>query len=259
MADFLAIAREAALLAGHYLKANFGHQIASANKESHHSIVTAHDIEAERLIIDLLKSKFPKHGILSEEIGLINGDAGYIWAIDPLDGSSYYARGIETFSVSVGLMHKYELIAAAIYLPMQDELFSAEKGKGAYLNDKRISVSSVAHLKEATGTFGHRYLRLAEYDRGMRNLLTSVRAVRGGGSCAMELCYLACGRIDVLLTVNQSSWDYAAGALIVSEAGGKISDIKGAKTDLHKYLMSKYDLLATNQLLHKNVLDSIRL
>ena len=129
MSGFLSIAKESALLAGHYLKSNFGSQIRTENKESHHSIVTHYDIEAERLIIDLLQKKFPAHGILSEEIGLINGDADYIWVIDPLDGSSFYSRGIETFSVSVALMYKNEVIVGAIYLPVQDELFLPKKAK----------------------------------------------------------------------------------------------------------------------------------
>ena len=258
MSGFLSTAKEAALLAGHYLKKNFGDQIQTVDKESHHSIVTQHDIEAERLIIDLLKNKFPSHGILSEEIGLMRGDADYIWVIDPLDGSSYYSRGIETFSVSVALMYRYEVIAGAIYLPVQGELFFAEKDKGAFLNEKKINVSATADLRESIGNFGHRYLRLEEYDKGMRNLLKSIRSVRGGGSCAMEMSYLACGRIDIVLTVNQSFWDYAAGSLIVSEAGGEVTDIKGNHVDPQKYLMSKYDLMTSNGHVHKNILKLIK-
>ena len=109
------------------------------------------------------------------------------------------------------------------------------------------------------GNFGHRYLRLEEYDSGMRKLLKSIRSVRGGGSCAMEMSYLACGRIDIVLTVNQAFWDYAAGSLIVAEAGGMVTDIKGHQVDPQKYLMSKYDLLASNGHLHHDVLDLIKI
>jgi len=254
---FTETAQLAARTAGGYLMQHFGQQITSSDKESHHSIVTEHDVEAERIIVQGIQNSFPGHSILSEEMGLQKADSDYLWVIDPLDGSSYYSRGIEMFSVAVALLKENQVIAGAIYNPVRSEMFYAWKDGGAFLNGTPITVSPHTNLKETICTAGHRYLRLEQYDQGMRNLLKSVRSIRGGGSCAQEMCYLACGRIDVLLTVNQSFWDYAAGSLIVREAGGQVSDITGVDFDVQKHLYGKFDLLATNGHVHKQVLGLV--
>ena len=248
--SYIAVAQLAAQKAGDYLRENFGKTICSATKESQHSVVTAHDLESERIIIELLQLYFPSHSILSEEMGLKDRKTSYLWVIDPLDGSSYYARGIPTYSVSISLLKNMEIICGVVYCPANNEMFYAEKGGGAFLNKSSISVSPINKLNESIFSAGHRYLRLEIYETEMRKLLKAVRSIRAGGSCAQELCNVAVGRIDALLTVNQSFWDYAAGALILEEAGGTITDIVGVKLNIDKYMLKKFDLLATNTILH---------
>lgn len=244
------VAQLAAQKAGDYLLGNFGKNLDYKVKESQHSIVTQYDLGAEEIIVKEIKKHFPSHSILSEEKGFEYFDSEFVWVIDPLDGSSYYARGIPTFSVSIALINSGEIVCGVIYCPAQNELFTAEKGMGAFLNGIPVKVSATDTLNQSVFSAGHRYLRLEVYDREMRRLLQSVRSIRGGGSCAQELCYLACGRIDVILTVNQSFWDYAAGALILEEAGGKITTTTGEELSVVKYMNAKFDLLASNKILH---------
>ncbi|MFN8278555.1 MAG: inositol monophosphatase [Chitinophagales bacterium] len=251
--DFLSTLHYACDSAGKYLKQHFGGFPEIAQKESHHSIVTAHDLAAEQILIESISRDFPDHAILSEEAGWIRKGADTIWVIDPLDGTSYYSRGIGNFSVSMAVIHQNNIIAGMVHLPMMDHFVYAEKGKGAFCNRKPIHTSLVATLEESIGSFGHRYIRLPEYEPRSRQLLQRARSIRGGGSCAMELALLAMGKIDFLITVNQSFWDYAAGALLVKEAGGHLVDLNGQPPIIAHHIDSRFDVVASNHPLRQQL------
>lgn len=246
------IAKKIARTAGDILLTHFGQSHEINAKESIHSIVTPVDLLVEKYIIDTLLDNFPLDSILSEESGFIDKNSDQIWVIDPLDGSSYYSRSIETFSVSIALYKNERPVLGVVFCPIKNELFHAIANEGAYLNDEPIQCSHTAHLQDAIGSFGHRYIRLEKYDNTAKKLLQSIRSVRAGGSCAMELCYLACGRIDLALTVNQSFWDYAAGMLIAKESGGNFTTLSHENWDFQTYWLKKFDLLAYSKKLALN-------
>lgn len=245
----LQFAISTAQAAGHYLMENFGDMHAQTEKESLHSIVTAHDLAVEKLIIDRIKAAYPSHGILSEESGAFDTDSEYLWVIDPLDGSSYFARGLPNFSVAIALVYKNEIILGVVENPLYQETFYATKRGGAFRNQNSIKVSTSSTLSSAIFNFGHRYLRLPEYQPHSGELLKAVRSIRGGGSCAQELCQIACGRIDGLITVNQAPWDFLAGKLILEEAGGKLVKLNGSEISIEESLKKTTDIVATNGVL----------
>lgn len=243
---FVQFAISIAQKAGLYLMENFGDTHLQIEKESLHSIVTAHDIAVEKLIMDNIKSAYPSHAILSEESGASSGESDYLWVIDPLDGSSYFARGLPNFSVAIGLLYKNEVILGVVENPVYKETFYATKRGGAFRNQQPIKVSDTASLSSAIVNFGHRYLRLPMYQPHSEELLKSVRSIRGGGSCAQELCQIACGRTDGLITVNQSPWDFLSGKLILEEAGGKLVKLDGAEISIEDALKMKTAIVASN-------------
>lgn len=252
--SFLEFTKDVALTAGKYALENFGIRHRSIEKESNHSIVTKIDIETERIIVNLIKDNYSNHNLLSEELGWTDNNSIYTWIIDPLDGSSYYSRAIDTFSVSIALFCNMEPLLGVVYCPVANELFYSEKGKGAFLNGDLIRCSEISLLRDSIGSFGHRYLRLDIYEPISKVLLESVRSLRAGGSCAMELCYLACGRIDILVAVNQSIWDYAAGMLIVRESGCQFKEINDKSIDLNILLKNKLDFISFSQNLDLNLI-----
>jgi len=235
--------------AGNYLMENFGKTHKQTEKESLHSIVTAHDISVEKIIIEKIKMAYPSHGILSEECGALDGDSEYRWVIDPLDGSSYFARGLPSFSVAIALLYKNEVILGVIENPVYQETFYATKGGGAFLNQTAIKVSTTSNLSSAIVNFGHRYLRLPDYQPQSGELLKAVRSIRAGGSCAQELCQIASGRTDGLITVNQAPWDFLAGKLILEEAGGKLTRLDGTEILVPDTLIKPTDIVGTNGVL----------
>ena len=242
--SYIEFAKNTALAAGKYLLDNFGMMHYSIIKESIHSIVTKVDLITEELITNLIKQNYSNHNILSEELGFIQNNSEYTWIIDPIDGSSYYSRGIESFSISIALFRNFKPFIGVVYCPILNELFYAEIGKGAFLNNKLIQCSETIQLSESIGSFGHRYLRLEQYEPISKDIIKSIRSIRGGGSSAMELSYLACGRIDLLIVVNQSIWDYAAGVLIVSESGGVFKDLYNNEIDFKNLFDRKLDILS---------------
>ena len=254
MEEPIDIAIEAAKRASEYLIAHFGTSKNVWRKESHHSIVSRQDKESEDLIISTIKKKFPYHSIISEESDTEAVLSDYVWVIDPLDGSSYYARGLSSFSVSLALLYRWEIILGVISCPANKELFHALKGRGAYLNGNNIQTSKIEHFHDSIFSFGHKILRLDNFRSQTRILLLSVRSIRGGGSCAQELCNVACGRTEALIKLDQSIWDYAAGKLIVEEAGGTFSDFYGNIPTFSSLRERDFCFLASNSLLHEKVL-----
>lgn len=197
--------------------------------------VTEVDQNAEKLIVNTLKQAFPDHSILAEESG-ISGDSDYQWIIDPLDGTTNFLHGFPQFSVSIALKHHTKLILGVIYDPLRQELFTTSLGDGAYLNNRRIRVSKQMGLNGSLiGTgFPYKDFRyLDAYTEMFKVMVSKTAGIRRPGSAALDLAYLACGRIDGFWEMNLNAWDIAAGALMVREAGGIITDFS-AKEDYLK-------------------------
>ena len=195
--------------------------------------VTEVDKAAEEAIINTLRSAYPEHGILAEESGASDPDGKdeYRWIIDPLDGTTNFIHGFPQYAVSIGLQHRGQLSQAVVYDPTNNELFTASKGRGAFLNDRRIRVSRRTQLGESLiGTgFPFRSLEhLDEYLRMFKRVTEETAGVRRAGSAALDLAYVAAGRLDGFWERGLSAWDMAAGALLIVEAGGFVSDFKGA-------------------------------
>jgi myo-inositol-1(or 4)-monophosphatase len=222
-------------------------------------IVTEADKAAESYIIKNILRKFPKSSIITEETGEYHGDPKLMWVIDPLDGTSNYAHGFPWFCVSIGLYLDGKPKAGVIYQPFTQELYFAEKGKGAFLNGKRIKVSKTNKLEEAlvgTGFYYSKSESLRNEVEVFRIMNESTLAVRRPGSAALDLACVASGRFDGFWERGLSSWDVAAGFLLVEEAGGLVTNYQGKKTSIFE----KY-CLATNGKIHKrmqSVVSSIK-
>ncbi len=207
-------------------------QDVSVSPKGRNDFVTEVDRQAEAIIIDTIHRAYPGHSILAEESGAHAGRDGdeFQWVIDPLDGTSNFMHGFPHFAVSIALKHKNILAQAVIYDPLKQELFTASKGGGAYMNRRRIRVArkkALAGALLATG-FPYRELdKLEIYLDTFRRLLPLVAGLRRAGSAALDLAYVACGRFDGFWEYGLKQWDIAAGALLVLEAGGLISDIDG--------------------------------
>jgi myo-inositol-1(or 4)-monophosphatase len=194
--------------------------------------VTEVDRAAEEAIIDTLHTAYPQHSILAEESGASHNRASdeYRWIIDPLDGTTNFIHGFPQYAVSIALEHRGQLAQAVVYDPTRNELFTASKGRGAFLNDRRIRVSRRTHLRECLiGTgFPFRSLEhLDAYVRMFKRITEETAGIRRPGAAALDLAYVAAGRLDGFWEIGLSAWDMAAGALLILEAGGFIADFKG--------------------------------
>jgi myo-inositol-1(or 4)-monophosphatase len=213
-------------------------------------LVTEADRSSEALIVKRLLERFPSHAVVSEEGGGQKTASDYCWYVDPLDGTTNFAHGFPIFCVTLGLAFRGEVIAGAVYDPMRDELFAAERGAGAYLNGKRIRVSRIARLSEslvATGfapySFDHG-LNLQFFFRFTRHS----HGVRRAGSAALDLCSVAAGRFEGFWELKLNSWDKAAGSLLVTEAGGRMSDLRGGP-----FQLLGDQVFASNGLVHEEM------
>jgi len=239
------IAREA----GKLLVQRLG--VAKVTTKGDINLVTEADIAAENLIIERIRSYYPQHGILAEESGeavLVGGKRSeWKWIIDPLDGTTNYAHGYPCFAVSIGLEHAGELVIGVVYDPMRDEMFAAERGQGATLNDRRIRVSSVEELNAAMVCTGFPYnvRERPDFAREFVKFTMEAQAVRRDGSAALDLAYVACGRFDGFWEDGLSPWDIAAGAVLIQEARGKITNFNDQPVDIYNE-----QVLATNGLVH---------
>jgi myo-inositol-1(or 4)-monophosphatase len=206
--------------------------ILTVSKKRHNDFVTEVDKAAEVAIIDILLKAYPGHAILAEESGVSGGpeDAEFKWIIDPLDGTTNFIHGFPQYCVSIGLMHKGIVTQGVIFDPTRNELFTATRGAGAYLNDRRIRVSKRIKLSETLIGTGFPFRDMAHLDHyiGMfRDMTKSVTAIRRPGAAALDLAYVACGRLDGFWEIGLAPWDMAAGSLLIQEAGGLIGDLKG--------------------------------
>lgn len=197
--------------------------------------VSEADRNAEKAVIQTIRKHYPNHAILAEESGQ-QGDSDYLWVIDPLDGTTNFLHGFPVFCVSVGLMHKNRLEHGAVYDPLRQELFTASRGHGAHLDGRRIRVSKLTTLERALiGTgfpFRDSNMALGPYMNMLKTVLINTSGVRRTGAAALDLCYVAAGRLDGFWETGLSKWDLAAGALIIREAGGIISGMDGSENFL---------------------------
>ena len=193
--------------------------------------VTQVDKAAESAIIDIIRQAYPDHAILGEESGALEGKKiEYRWIIDPLDGTTNYIHGFPQYCVSIALEHRGAIEHGVVYDPSKNELFTASKGRGAFLDDRRIRVTKCTNLKDAlvgTGFPFKEMSRLDLYFRQLREVMQTSSGVRRAGAAALDLAYVAAGRLDAFWELGLAPWDMAAGALLIQEAGGMVGDLKG--------------------------------
>jgi myo-inositol-1(or 4)-monophosphatase len=238
--------------AGAILTDRLGRALQVSNKGDI-DLVTEADLASEKLIIERIKSHYPRHAILAEESGdtegveQVSGKNDWKWIIDPLDGTTNYAHGYPCFCVSIALERAGAIELAVIYDPTRDEMFAAERGQGAMLNERRMRVSTVDVLNNAmlcTG-FPYNVRERPNFAREFANFTMEAQAVRRDGSAALDLAYIACGRFDGFWEDGLNAWDIAAGVLLIEEAGGRVTNFSGGTLDIYTP-----KVLASNGLVH---------
>lgn len=237
--------------AGKILKENFGGNFKVESKDMIANLVTAIDKESEAKIIEVIKNDFPMHNILSEEIGALTQESNYKWIIDPIDGTINYAHSIPITCISIGLEKDGEVIMGAVYNPMMNELFFAEKDQGAYFNAKQIHVSKEDNFAKSLLVTGFPYDSSRNKHKPaevFNRIVYKDIPVRRLGSAALDLCWTAMGRFEGFWEYNLNAWDVAAGCIILTEAGGKLSDFDGNPLSIYQK-----EILATNGLIHEEL------
>lgn len=252
---FLSTAVRAAKLSGEFILNNLGKVSKSGiNLKQASDFVTYVDKESEQIIIKTIKERFPEHTFLAEES--LKEDGNYLWIIDPLDGTTNYIHGYPMFSVSIALRHENEIETGVILDPLRNELYTAIKGRGAYLNDRPIRVSEVKELRNGLITTGFPFRQKEKIDlylKLFKNLLRRVSDIRRAGSAALDLAHLACGRCDGFFELGLSPWDVAAGSLLIKEAGGVVTDFGGTE----EYIKTG-NIVAGTPALHKEILMEVK-
>jgi myo-inositol-1(or 4)-monophosphatase len=245
------IAREAGALLTHYFEKRVAFE-----RKGEFDLITEADRNSEKLVVEKLRSYFPSHAIVAEEGGGVSGTSEYRWYVDPLDGTTNFAHSFPMFNVTLALERAGEIVCGVIYDPVRQEMFSAEKGGGAYLNNRRMRVARTARLADSLGSTGfpsrkrrhnvniHFYYQVAMASHGVRRT----------GSAALDLAYVAAGRLDFFWEFGLKPWDQAAGVLLVREAGGTVTDMCGQPISIR----DSEHLLADNAILHDEVLAMFR-
>lgn len=227
----LNIAVKAARRAGTIInRASMELDLLKVETKSQNDFVTEVDKAAEAAIIEVLKESFPDHGILAEESGEAAGGGEFQWIIDPLDGTTNFIHGFPQYAISIALARRGIIEQAVIFDPTRNELFTATRGSGAFLNDRRIRVSKRIRLNEAlvgTGFPFRQFDHVEAYLAMFRELTQKTAGIRRPGAASLDLAYVACGRLDAFWEMGLAPWDMAAGVLLISEAGGLVSDFTG--------------------------------
>lgn len=242
----LNFAIETAREAGQILLEKFGRKI-NISKKSDIDLVTEADLASEKHIVEKIRSYYPRHAILAEESGRNEVESEYKWIIDPLDGTTNFAHGYPCFAVNIALEYQGNVVIAVTYDPTRNELFSAEKGGGANLNSRPIRVSETEALGNAlivTG-FPYNFAQKPDFAKHLTNFLLTARGVRRDGSAALDMAYVACGRFDGFWEEGLNPWDMAAGVLLITEAGGRITAYDDSPFSLYKP-----PVCASNGLIH---------
>jgi myo-inositol-1(or 4)-monophosphatase len=253
----LNFAIETAREAGQILLEKFGRKI-NVSLKGDINLVTEADLASEKHIIEKIKSYHPKHAILAEEAGdavLLEGDNKWKWIIDPLDGTTNFAHGYPCFCVTIALEHDGEIVIGVTFDPTRNEMFAAEKGKGATLNNKPIRVSETKTLSDSlvvTG-FPYNFKEKENFARHLTDFLLFSRGVRRDGSAAIDMAYIACGRFDGFWEEGLNPWDVAAGTLLITEAGGRVTYYDDSPLSIYKP-----PILATNGLIHREMIEVLK-
>ncbi len=236
-------------------RASLDLDLVKVSRKQQNDFVTEVDKAAEAAIIEILLKAYPDHAILAEESGK-TGDSEYLWVIDPLDGTTNFIHGFPQYCVSIGLQHKGVMSQGVVYDPTRDELFTATRGAGAFLNNRRIRVSKNLHLQDALLGTGFPFKNLNILDQYLtlfRHLSAHSAGLRRPGAAALDLAYVACGRFDGFFEIGLSPWDVAAGSLLVTEAGGLIGGFDGEAVGLeHK------DFVAANPKIYAQMIAMFR-
>jgi myo-inositol-1(or 4)-monophosphatase len=254
---FLGTALRAAMLAGEVIVNNLGKILESdIDIKQASDFVTRIDREAEEVILSTIKNKFPDHDFLAEESVKDKETGMYRWIIDPLDGTTNFIHQYPVFSISIALQYEAEVILGIIYDPLREELFTAEKNKGTFLNGKQCKVSKITDLEGsliATG-FPFRNKNIIDHYLALfKNIFHKVSDIRRAGSAALDLAYLACGRCDGFFEIGLSAWDIAAGSLMIKEADGIISDFGGGPDYL-----DTGNIVASPPAIHQEMLKEVK-
>jgi myo-inositol-1(or 4)-monophosphatase len=257
MTEYIETAWQAARAAGEIIRDNW-QEPKSIDYKGAIDLVTTVDRESERKIVELLRHRFPSHSILAEEeTNLETYDSAYRWIVDPLDGTTNFAHGYPQFCVSIALEKSGQVLLGLVYDPLRGECFRAVKGQGATLNGAPIATSSINELDKALLATGFPYDHRENADFYLsyfKAFMTRCQGIRRGGSAALDLSYVACGRLDGFWEMKLKPWDTAAGALIVSEAGGKLSDFSG-----QPFSIWGTETLASNGAIHAEMLTVLKL
>ena len=208
------------------------------HKKAHHDYVSEVDMACERTIIDILREAYPTHQILAEETGVTGPEkSAFQWIIDPLDGTTNFLHGFPQYAVSIALKRENEVIEAVVADPVANEVFTATRGVGAFVNGRRLRVSKRSQMAEALVGTGFPFRRTDDYDaflKVFKEVAQSSSGLRRAGAASLDLAYVAAGRLDAFWEANLKSWDMAAGSLLVLEAGGLVTDFKGESDYLEK-------------------------
>ncbi|HKA62073.1 MAG TPA: inositol monophosphatase family protein [Methylomirabilota bacterium] len=250
------VAVEAARQAGAFLRSRFGTRPAVSYKGSPTNLVTEMDRGAEAIILDAIRRRFPSHSVLAEESGVLAGAEPHRWIVDPLDGTTNYAHGFPIYGVSIALERDGVLEVGVIYDPSREEIFVAERGRGATLNGARLRVSTTPVLGESLlGTSYPNDIREAPRDNLPEHagLMYRCRSVRSIGSAVLGLAAVAAGRLDGYWEQRLGAWDVAAGALLIREAGGTVTAVGGVPLDL-----AAPSITASNGLIHAEIVEALK-
>jgi myo-inositol-1(or 4)-monophosphatase len=254
---FRSVLHEALEKSGKVLKKNFGH--VTIRYKGRANLVTKADLESQETILNIITKNLPGHDYRAEEAAVRTTGSDYTWIIDPLDGTTNYAHNYPAFCISIGLLHKSKPLLAGVYDPSRDELFTAEAKQGAHLNGKKIHVSKTKKLDESLLVTGFAYDRAERskfYVEYFRRFMIQCHDVRRSGTAALDLAWIAAGRVDGFWEFKLAPWDVAAGRLLVEEAGGIVSDFNGKPwTGLETY---GRQTLATNGRVHKEMLGVLK-
>lgn len=255
--QFLKVATDAAKSGGEILEQFWGKLVSIEQKQFTWDLVTEADKKSEETIIKILKKNYPDHSILAEESGLHTMEGtDYVWVVDPLDGTTNYTHQYPMVSVSIALLYKGKPIVGVVYNPIHHELFQAVEGMGATLNGKKIAVSNIDDLSHALLGTGFAYDRKDTLDNNYTEFchITHLsQGVRRGGSAALDLVYVATGRLDGYWERGLKPWDICAGVIIIQEAGGKVTSYEG-----EPLILESGRILATNGKIHDKLIEELR-